>query len=639
MSILTVENLSKSYGEKVLFQDISFSVAEKQRIGVIGVNGTGKSTLLKIIAGIEPEDSGEVKKPKSYTIEYLAQNPEFAEEGTILDEIFHGDTPFIRLLKSYEVTLANLQADPDNDRYQEALFKIQQQMDAMNAWDASTQAKSILTKLGIEDHSQHVSQLSGGQKKRVAIARSLIQPADLLILDEPTNHLDIETIEWLEDYMTRYPGSILLITHDRYFLDRVTNRIIELDQGKLYSYEGNYSTFLEAKAVREQNEAASEDKRKNLLRRELAWIRRGAKARTTKQKARIQRFEELQNQSNYRKKEDLDIAIGGSRLGKKVFELENITKQYGDQTVIRDFSYIVKPYERIGIVGPNGSGKTSLLNLLAGKDTPDEGLIDIGQTVKVAYYTQENEEMNEDMRVIDYIKETAQIIRTIDGHEITAAQMLERFLFSPAMQYTYIKKLSGGERRRLYLLKVLMTEPNVILLDEPTNDLDIETLTILEDYLDDFPGVVLTVSHDRYFLDKTSDLLFVFEGNGKIRIYFGSYSEFLEEEKQKMAVSKKEEGKEKKIENEQTALAQNEKPKKLKLSYKEQKEWDTIEDKITQLEETIENIQAEIANAGHDFAKVQPLYEEEQRLTAELEQAMERWEELSELVEKIQSQK
>ncbi len=636
MNILSVENLSKSFGDKTLFNSISFSVAEKQRIGIIGVNGTGKSTLLKILAGIEPSDAGEIIKPKSYNIEYLAQNPEFNGNGTILDEIFYGDTPLIRLLKKYEEALIALQNDSQNERKQDTLLKLQQEMDAMNAWDANTQAKSILSKLGLEDHSQNVGQLSGGQKKRVAIARSLIQPADLLILDEPTNHLDIETIEWLEEYITRYPGAILLITHDRYFLDRVTNRIFELEQGNLYSYEGNYSTFLEAKAIREEIEAANEDKRQNLLRRELAWMRRGAKARTTKQKARIQRFESLQNQPGHRQKDDLDIAIGGSRLGKKVFEIENISKHYEHKTVIKNFSYIVKPFERIGIVGQNGSGKTSLLNLLTGKDSPDEGIIDVGQTVKIAYYTQENEEMDGEQRVIDYIKETAQIIKTIDGKEITASQMLERFLFTPTMQYTYIKKLSGGERRRLYLLKILMTEPNVIILDEPTNDLDIETLTILEDYLDDFPGVVLTVSHDRYFLDKTSDILFVFEGEGNIRIFYGSYSEYLEEEKQKQELLKKEEAKEKS--QAVTASEQQAKPKKLKLSYKEQKEWEGIEDKIMQLEEEISNIQQEIANAGSDFAKVQPLFEKEQSLTTELEQTMERWEELSELVEQIEKQ-
>ncbi|EKN68925.1 ABC-F family ATP-binding cassette domain-containing protein [Schinkia azotoformans] len=636
MNILSVENLSKSFGDKTLFNNITFSVAEKQRIGIIGVNGTGKSTLLKILAGIEPSDAGEIIKPKSYNIEYLAQNPEFEGNGTILDEIFYGDTPLIRLLKKYEEALIALQKDPLNERKQDTLFKLQQEMDAMNAWDANTQAKSILTKLGLDDHSQNVGQLSGGQKKRVAIARSLIQPADLLILDEPTNHLDIETIEWLEEYITRYPGAILLITHDRYFLDRVTNGIFELEQGNLYSYEGNYSTFLEAKAIREEIEAANEDKRQNLLRRELAWMRRGAKARTTKQKARIQRFEELQNKPGHRQKDDLDIAIGGSRLGKKVFEIENISKQYEHKTVIKNFSYIVQPFERIGIVGPNGSGKTSLLNLLTGKDIPDEGTIDVGQTVKIAYYTQENEEMNQEQRVIDYIKETAQIIKTIDGKEITASQMLERFLFSPAMQYTYIKKLSGGERRRLYLLKILMTEPNVIILDEPTNDLDIETLTILEDYLEEFPGVVLTVSHDRFFLDKTSDILFVFEGEGSIRIFYGSYSEYLDEEKQKQELLKKEEAKEKA--QAVTTSEQSNKPKKLKLSYKEQKEWEGIEDKIMQLEEEISTIQQEIASSGSDFAKVQPLYEKEQSLTTELEQIMERWEELSELVEQIEKQ-
>lgn len=633
MNILSVENLSKSFGEKTLFEEISFSVAEKERIGIIGVNGTGKSTLLKIIAGLESADSGEIQKPKAYRIEYLTQDPEFEGNGTILDEVFFGDSTLIQLLKKYEEVLISLQADPENARKQETLLKLQEEMDALNAWDASTQAKSILTRLGLLDHSQNVQQLSGGQKKRVAIARSLIQPADLLILDEPTNHLDIDTIEWLEDYLTRYSGSILLITHDRYFLDRVTNRIIELDQGNLYSYDGNFSSFLEAKAIREQNEAASEEKRQNLLRRELAWMRRGAKARTTKQKARIQRFEELQNQAGSRQKDELDIAVGGSRLGKKVFEIDQITKQYEDKTVIQGFSYIVKPYDRIGIVGPNGSGKTSLLNILAEKDSPDQGTIEVGQTVKVGYYTQNNENINPDMRVIDYIKETAHVIQTIDGKEITASQMLERFLFTPTMQYTYIKKLSGGERRRLYLLKILMTEPNVILFDEPTNDLDIETLSILEDYLDEFPGVILTVSHDRYFLDKTCDILFVFEGEGNIRIYYGSYSDYLEEQKIQIAAIKKEDAKEK----EQTSPAVS-KPKKVKLSYKEQKEWEGIEDRIMELEGEITAIQHEIANAGHDFAKIQPLFEKEQSLTDELEQTMIRWEELSELIEKMNKQ-
>ncbi|ENQ3077235.1 ABC-F family ATP-binding cassette domain-containing protein [Bacillus cereus] len=627
MRMLTVENVSKSYGDKPLFNGLSFSIAEGQRAGIIGVNGTGKSTLLKIIAGAEIPDTGEMTHTRGYTISYLSQQPDFKENLTVLEQVFHGDTPLIRLLREYEQTLLNLEKNPTSEKAQESLFAVQQRMDAMNAWEANANAKSLLTKLGITDFSAEVGNLSGGQKKRIAMAQCFIQTPDLLILDEPTNHLDHETVEWLEEYLSRYTGSVLLVTHDRYFLNRVTNRIFELDNGKLYSYEGNYGAFLEAKALREEQEIAQEAKRQNLYRRELAWIRRGAKARSTKQKARIQRFDELQKQEGPSAKQSVDIALGGSRLGKKVLELKDVTKTFGDKTVLHNFGYIVKPGDRIGIIGANGSGKSSLLNMLAGKITPDSGEIEVGQTVKIAYYTQENEDMNLNQRMIEYIKEAAEVIHTTDGKTISASQMLERFLFEPHTHGTPLSKLSGGERRRLYLLRILMGEPNVLLLDEPTNDLDTQTLTVLEDYLEEFPGVVLTVSHDRYFLDKIAEELFVFEGNGNVRIFFGSYSDYLDEKKAQEAVLKAEVQKEKKVEE---APKQQ---RKRKLSYNEQREWETIEDKIAELEAKIESITEELEKVGADYTKAQQLSDEQQQTEEELEQTMERWSELSDIVE------
>ncbi|WP_035434626.1 ABC-F family ATP-binding cassette domain-containing protein [Bacillus sp. UNC322MFChir4.1] len=627
MRMLTVENVSKSYGDKPLFNGLSFSIAEGQRAGIIGVNGTGKSTLLKIIAGVEIPDTGEMTHTRGYTISYLSQQPDFKGNLTVLEQVFHGDTPLIRLLREYEQTLLNLEKNPTSEKAQESLFAVQQRMDAMNAWEANANAKSLLTKLGITDFSAEVGNLSGGQKKRIAMAQCFIQTPDLLILDEPTNHLDHETVEWLEEYLSRYTGAVLLVTHDRYFLDRVTNRIFELENGKLYSYEGNYGAFLEAKALREEQEIAQEAKRQNLYRRELAWIRRGAKARSTKQKARIQRFEELQKQEGPSAKQNVDIALGGSRLGKKVLELKDVTKTFGDKTVLHHFQYIVKPGDRIGIIGANGSGKSSLLNMLAGKITPDSGEIEVGQTVKIAYYTQENEDMNLNQRMIEYIKEAAEVIHTTDGKTISASQMLERFLFEPHTHGTPLSKLSGGEKRRLYLLRILMGEPNVLLLDEPTNDLDTQTLTVLEDYLEEFPGVVLTVSHDRYFLDKIAEELFVFEGDGNVRIFFGSYSDYLDEKKAQEALLKAEVQKEKKVEE---APKQQ---RKRKLSYNEQREWETIEDKIAELEAKIESITEELEKVGADYTKAQQLSEEQQRTEEELEQTMERWSELSDIVE------
>lgn len=638
LNILTVDHIKKSFGEKILFDSISFHIAENQRIGLIGVNGTGKSTLLKILAGIEEADQGEILHSNHFRVEYLPQNPEFDGGSTVLEQVFYGDTPLMQALREYEVSLEELQQDQENERKLQRLLRAQQQMDATNAWDANTKAKTILTKLGITQFVQKVEKLSGGQRKRVAMARALIQPADLLILDEPTNHIDNETVEWLEEYLSSFKGALLLVTHDRYFLDRVTNRIFELDNGKLYSYEGNYASFLEKKAEREENEMAQESKRQNLLRRELAWLRRGAKARTTKQKARVQRAEELRDKKVDGPQAKLDIALGASRLGKKVIEAEKVSKAFGERTLLTDFSYIVVPGDRIGIIGPNGSGKSTLLNMLAGRLQPDSGTIETGETVKLAFYTQENVEMDENVRVIEYIKEVAEQIKTADGFTLSASQMLERFLFTPNQQWTYISKLSGGERRRLYLLRTLMGEPNVLFLDEPTNDLDIQTLSILEDYLDNFPGAVITVSHDRYFLDRTVEHLFAFEGQGTIRHYMGNYSEYLDESKQEKALAEKAaKGRAEEQRSDQSSTqATRGGNRTKKLSYKDQRDWDEIEDRIAELEEKLSEIKNQVANAGSNVERAQELFAQEQEIASQLEQAMERWTELSLMVEELE---
>lgn len=626
MKMLTVENVSKTYGEKNLFDGISFTIGEKDRAGLIGVNGTGKSSLLKILAGLDFADSGEVIAAKDYTISYLDQNPDLSDELTILEQVFHGDAPVFKLMRKYEAALFQLNLTPNDSELQDELFSLQKQMDALNSWDINTNAKSILMKLGIEDISKKVGQLSGGQKKRVALAQILIQASDLLILDEPTNHLDFDTVKWLEDYLSRYPGALLIVTHDRYFLDRVTNRIFELDAGKMYAYKGNYADFLEAKAIREEGEASAVEKQKNMFRRELEWIRRGAKARTTKQKARIQRFDTLEDQvGSVRSSEKLDITLHGSRLGKQVFELKNASKHYGQNTILNHFDLLLKPGDRMGIIGKNGTGKSTLLNILANRIPLDDGEINIGQTVKIAYYTQESEDMDESLRMIEYIKETAQVIETTDGKTISVAQMLERFLFPPSSHGTPIRKLSGGEKRRLYLLKILMTAPNVLLLDEPTNDLDTQTLTVLEDYLEDFNGVVITVSHDRYFLDKVAQQLLVLQGNGKISSFYGNYSEYLEKESTEKVV--------KASEHQEQRQKPREREKKKRMTYGEKKDWEEIDDKIATAEARLEEISVDIAKTGSDFEKAQALMSEESELNNQLEQLIERWSYLAELVE------
>ncbi|WP_018933483.1 ABC-F family ATP-binding cassette domain-containing protein [Gracilibacillus lacisalsi] len=626
MRTIKVEDLVKTYGEKVLFDEISFSITDSDRIGLIGVNGTGKSTLLKVLAGIDQAESGMIDHPNDYRIEYLDQDPQLTDGGTVLNQIYYGDAEMMVTLRQYESAVLALERDPENVTMQNQLLKMQEKMDQIEAWDAMTVAKTILTKLGVPAFDQKTENLSGGQRKRVAIAKALIQPADLLILDEPTNHLDNDTIEWLEEYLPTYQGAILLVTHDRYFLNRITNRIFELDKGNLYTYEGNYQTFLEQKAIREEQEIQAEQKHKNILKKEIAWLKAGVKARTTKQKARIDRVEEMKEKTFDTKKQDLSFQVGSTRLGKKVMEVKNLGKSYDGKTLFKDFNFLIKPGDRLGIVGANGSGKTTLLNILAGRVEPDTGTIDIGETVKIGYYTQDHPRLDDSVKVIDLVRNVAEVVHTIDGSVITAEQMLERFLFPRSQQWTYVKKLSGGERRRLYLLTVLMREPNVLFLDEPTNDLDTETLAILEDYLDQFPGVVITVSHDRYFLDKTVEQIIAFTENETLTFFYGNYSEFREQQKES--------------EDKQNKTTSKHKPKrkKKKLSYHEQKEWDTIEDEITELETELEQIATEIAEAGSDIGKIQPLYNKQSEIEQQLEEKMERWEELSLLIEELKEE-
>ncbi len=526
MNLMTLENISKSYSEKTLLKDISLGINEGEKIGLIGVNGTGKSTLLKIIAGAEEAESGTITKANKVRVEYLPQNPEYDEEATVLEQVFKGTSAEMKLLGEYEEVLEKINTSFD-ENLNKKLLSLQEKIDALNLWDLESEAKAVLTKLGINDYTQKIKELSGGQRKRVSLASALITPCELLILDEPTNHLDNDTIDWLEEYLNASKFSLLMITHDRYFLDRVTNRIIELDKGRLFSYDGNYSLFLEKKMERMAIESSMEEKRQNLIRTELAWVRRGAKARTTKQKARLQRFDELTNREVIAPDEKMDISVGSSRLGNKIIEIHNISKTFGDKTAINNLEYTLARHDRIGIIGKNGQGKSTLIKILNGELTPDSGEIEIGETVKIGCFTQDDAHMDLNMRAIDYVKEASDYIETADGTKISASQMCERFLFNSTMQYTLIGKLSGGEKRRLHLLRTLMLAPNVLLLDEPTNDLDIETLNRLEDYLDEFKGVVISVSHDRYFLDRICNKIFAYEGNGNIHIFTGNYSDYL----------------------------------------------------------------------------------------------------------------
>ena len=627
MNLLNVENISKSYNEKRLFKNINLGINEGDKIGLIGINGTGKTTLLKIIAGMEEADEGAVVKGSSVRIEYLPQKISFDPNATVEEQVFKGNSKNMILIRQYHEAISSTNTSS------EELLKLTNEMDAMNLWNLENEAKAVLTKLGISDFKAKVECLSGGQKKRIALASALINPSELLILDEPTNHLDNDTIEWLEEYLGKRKGALLMITHDRYFLDMVVNKIIELDNGNLYSYEGNYNNYLEKKLEREEMEVASEKKRQSLLRKELAWMKQGAKARSTKQKARIGRFNELNEKVGDLPDEKLEISVGSRRLGKKVIEIDHISKSFDDKKVIDDFDYILLKNDRIGILGPNGSGKSTLINIMAKKLEPDMGKVDVGDTVKIGLYSQETYHIDDNMRVIDYVKEGSDYITTSDGAKISASQMLEKFLFPPAVQWTLIGKLSGGEKRRLHLLRVLMEAPNVLLLDEPTNDLDIETLTILEDYLEEFSGAVVVVSHDRYFLDKVVDKIFVFEGDGKIVQYTGNYWSLKQNVKDKKQEINKET---KKVPKKEKLKAEN---KPLKLSYKEQREYEEIDGIILELEDKIREIDEKIEGASTDYLLLQELLEEKDNLNSELDKKMERWVYLNELVEKIEEQK
>lgn len=629
MNILNAENISKSYSEKILLKNISLSINEGDKIGVIGINGTGKSTLLKIIAGLEIPDEGKITKGSSINIEYLSQSPDFNPGATVLEQIFRGDTAVMKVIREYEKALEA------NDT--EAIIRLTRDMDALDAWSTEVEAKTILTKLGIDDFNAKIGTLSGGQKKRIALAAALINPSDLLILDEPTNHLDNDIIDYLEGYLNKRKGALLMVTHDRYFLERVTNKIIELDRGNLYEYYGNYNEYLEKKLLREEMERASEEKRQNLLRRELAWIKRGAKARSTKQKARIQRFEELRDKEPDFIENKIEISVGSSRLGKKVIEIYDIDKSYGEKQVIRDFSYILLRDDRVGIIGPNGIGKSTLLNIIAGKVEPDSGRVEIGDTVRIGVFSQETYHMDDDMRAIEYVKEAAEYITNAEGYKLTASQMMETFLFDSTLQWTPIGKLSGGEKRRLHLLRVLMEAPNVLLLDEPTNDLDIETLTILEDYLENFPGAVITVSHDRYFLDKVVDGIFYFEGDGCISQHTGNYSDL--REKLDRATAHKEADRDNKLKVADANKEKREKPKPLKFTYKEQKEYEEIDDVIASIENKIQDLDTEIDKAASDYELLQKLLNEKEEQERLLEEKMERWVYLNDLAEKIEEAK
>ncbi|MDQ0149041.1 ABC-F family ATP-binding cassette domain-containing protein [Eubacterium multiforme] len=627
MNLITLENINKSYSEKTLLKNVSLGINEGDKIGLIGINGAGKSTFLKIVAGKEDFFDGTRIQGKNVRIEYLSQDTKFNDDSTILEQIFKGETEEMKLLMKYEEVLDKIQKGDVS--LNDTLIKLQSRIDTQNLWDLESEAKSVLNKLGITNYSEKMGNLSGGQRKRVFLASALITPCELLILDEPTNHLDSTSIEWLEEYLNSRKGSLLMITHDRYFLDRVANKIIELDRGNLYSYEGNYTKYLEKKIERIETEKTQEIKRQALIRNELKWVRRGAKARTTKQKARLQRFEELTSREYIENNTDIKIGCVGTRLGKKIVEVENISKAYGDKELIKDFTYIFTNSDRIGIVGPNGAGKTTFLNILLGNIEKDKGSIEIGETVKFGFFSQEGKELNDKERVIDFVREGGEYIPTTDGEKITASTLCERFLFDGTMQYSPIEKLSGGEKRRLQLLRVLMESPNFLIFDEPTNDLDIETLKILENFLDEYLGVVVVVSHDRYFLDRICNKIFSYGNNGNITVYHGNYSDYLNQKESReddsIVPSK--------------IKVKKEKPKKEnkapKFSFNEQKEFKEIDGIIENLELEIDSLQDEIDKNSTNYSKLQELIESKEEKEMILLEKYERQEYLNSIAKAI----
>lgn len=627
--ILSAENLGHSYGVRTLFKNISFNIEEGDKIGVIGVNGTGKSTLLRDIATGEPGE-GKITKNGTCVIEYLPQDPAFDPDATVLEQVFRGESPQLDVVRRYKEAVQQAAAEPENKAARQKLLALQQEMDSKFAWQMESEAKAVLDKLGITDLQQPMKELSGGQRKRVALAGVLVRPSDLLILDEPTNHMDNETVAWLEEVLQKRKGALLMVTHDRYFFDRVVNRTLEIDGGEGYLYTGNYSLFLQKREERRIAAAGAAQRLRNVYRRELAWISRGAEARRTKSKERIERFNELKKEvNNIKTEQQLEISSVGSRLGKTIIECEHIGLDYGGKTYIDDFNYVLLRNDRIGIVGPNGSGKSSLMDIIAGRLAPTRGTVKVGQTVKIGYFAQHSEFKDADCRVLEYIKNVSDYIETADGTRITAAQMLERFLFPPELQWVPVSKLSGGEKRRLYLLSVLMSAPNVLILDEPTNDLDIPTLSVLEDYLDTFNGAVIAVSHDRYFLDRFAGKIFAFMGGGEVRQFIGDYSRYEQARAEAQNLARQQE----RAQSTAKPQQREDKQRAPKMTYKEKLEYEQIEQVIAQAEAELKMTEMEINACGTDFVKLTELTAKQQELTQRISDLTDRWAYLEELAE------
>ncbi|WP_414576187.1 ABC-F family ATP-binding cassette domain-containing protein [Anabaena sp. CCY 9402-a] len=640
MSIITLQSIKKDFGIKEILKDASFSLDATDKVGLIGTNGSGKSTLLKMIAGLESVDSGQISCNSGSKIIYLPQQPNLDENRTVLEQIFADSGEQMDLVKEYEEISDKLAHYPEDNQLMSRLSVVMQRMDETGAWELETNAKIILTKLGIVDFDAIIGTLSGGYRKRIALATALLANPDVLLMDEPTNHLDALSVEWLQSYLNRFRGALFLITHDRYFLDQVTNRIIEIDRGDIYTYSGNYSYYLEKKALAEESAISTQRKHQGVLRRELEWLKKGPKARSTKQKARIQRVHAMRETEFKQIQGKVDISTVGRRIGKKVIELNNISKSYNGRTLIHDFTYEFSPEDRLGIIGGNGAGKSTLMNIITGRVEPDQGSVEIGSTIHIGYFDQHSEELlsalDENQRVIDYIKEEGEFVKIADGTKITASQMLERFLFPGNQQYAPIHKLSGGEKRRLFLLRILISAPNVLILDEPTNDLDVQTLAVLEEYLEDFSGCVIVVSHDRYFLDRTVDTIFALEADGNLRSYPGNYSVYLDYKKAEEAQQNTTNNKEKTKNSEESKVTSQtkdvENKKRRRLSNWEKREFEQLEGKIAQLEvDKASAEQALVKVSPGNYTQVQQLYDQVEMLKQAIDNATERWLELAEI--------